>query len=156
MENHAHFMSHALRLARIAAEQNEIPVGAVVVKGSSIIGKGYNRIEQLKDPTAHAELIAITAACDAIGGKHLHGCTLYVTLEPCAMCSGALVLARPARLVFGAMDPKAGGSGSIFNITQHRSLNHQMDVIQGVLEKECSEVLTDYFNRIRQRSKDAS
>lgn len=145
MHEHLRFMNQALRQAEIAAREDEVPVGAVVVLNGEIIGKGYNQIEKLKDPTAHAEILAITSATSRLQQKHLSECTLYVTLEPCAMCSGAIVLSRVARLVFGAIDPKTGGCGSIFNIVQNQQLNHRVEVIQGVLESECEELLKRYF-----------
>lgn len=142
-------MNHAIRLAQQAASEDEIPVGAIVVKHGEILGKGYNQIERLQDPTAHAEIMAITAATEVLQSKHLLGCTLYVTLEPCAMCSGAIVLSRIERLVFGALDPKTGGCGSIFNIVQNQKLNHQVDVMHGVMELDCEKLLTHYFKSKR-------
>lgn len=151
LNEHHHFMGQAIRLARLAEQGGDVPVGALVVQRGQVLGTGYNQVEMLKDPTAHAEILAITAACNALGTKHLTDCTLYVTLEPCAMCAGAIVLARPERLVFGAIDEKAGASGSIFNITGHRSLNHRVQLLQGVREGECSDLLSDFFERRRQR-----
>lgn len=142
---HRRFMIQALHEAQRAASKGEIPVGAVIIQNGVIIGRGHNLVETLKDPTAHAEIMAITAACQTVGDKHLLDATLYVTLEPCAMCAGALVLSRLKCVVFGAADPKAGGSGSIFNITRNQQLNHQLEVIQGVLETECADVLTQFF-----------
>ncbi len=149
MHEHYRFMIQAIRLAEMAAKEDEVPVGAIVVKNGNIIGKGFNQIEQLQDPIAHAEIIAITAAADYTGQKHLSECTLYVTLEPCAMCSGAIVLSRIDRVVFGALDPKSGGCGSIFNIVQNQNLNHRVELIQGVMELECEELLTRYFTSKR-------
>jgi tRNA(adenine34) deaminase len=146
---HQRFMHKALQEARKALTAGEIPVGAVIVRQGVIIGRGHNLVETLKDPTAHAEMVAITAACETVSDKYLSGATLYVTLEPCAMCSGALVWSRLDRVVFGASDPKAGGSGSIFNITSNNKLNHQLEVIQGVLEEECSSLLVGFFARKR-------
>lgn len=145
MQEHLRFMNQALRLAEMAAREDEVPVGAVVALNGEIIGKGYNQIERLQDPTAHAEILAITSATSRLQQKHLSECTLYVTLEPCAMCSGAIVLSRVSRLVFGAIDAKTGGCGSIFNIVQHQQLNHRVEVIQGVMESECEELLKHYF-----------
>jgi tRNA(adenine34) deaminase len=149
MQEHIRFMNHAIRLAEQAAREDEVPVGAVLVKNSEILGKGFNQIERLQDPTAHAEMLAITAASEALATKHLDRCTLYVTLEPCAMCAGAIVLSRIERIVFGALEPKTGACGSIFNIVQNQNLNHQVEIIQGVLEKECEELLTNYFKSKR-------
>ena len=142
---HQQLMAKALVLAEQALEENEIPVGALVVKDNVIIGKGYNQVEKLNDPTAHAEMIAISAACEYLGNKYLDGCTLYVTLEPCAMCSGALVWSKIGTIVFGASDPRSGGSGSLFNITQNDNLNHQIEVIQGVLEVDSEYLLKNFF-----------
>ena len=152
MHEHNRFMGQAIRLARRAEQAGDVPVGAVVVRRGIVIGTGFNQVERLKDPTAHAEILAITAACNALGDKHLPECTLYVTLEPCAMCAGAIVLARTERLVFGAIDAKAGGSGSIFNITDHRHLNHRVATLHGIREHECSQMLADFFAGRRQRS----
>jgi tRNA(adenine34) deaminase len=143
------WMRQALTLAERAALEGEIPVGAVAVKDHQVLGRGYNRTEALHDPTAHAEMIAITAAADALGYQRLEGVTLYVTLEPCAMCAGALVLARVDRLVFGARDPKAGACGTLYNIVQDERLNHRLEVTGGVLEPECGAVLTEFFRKLR-------
>jgi tRNA(adenine34) deaminase len=142
---HQRFMAQAVMLAEQAFEEGEVPVGAIVVHENSIVGKGYNQVERLNDPTAHAEMLAISAACDTLGEKYLGDCTLYVTLEPCPMCSGALVWSKIGRIVFGATDPKAGGSGSVFNITQNKHLNHEAEVIQGVLEQDCEYLLKSFF-----------
>jgi tRNA(adenine34) deaminase len=149
MHEHIRFMNQAMLLAEQAAREDEVPVGAVLVKNNEIHGKGYNQIERLQDPTAHAEMLAITAATESLGTKHLKGCTLYVTLEPCAMCAGAIVLSRVERIVFGALEPKTGACGSIFNIVQNQNLNHQVQIIQGVMENECEELLTNYFKSKR-------
>ncbi len=146
---HERWMELALREAERAFEQDEVPVGAVVVKDGLVIGKGYNQNEQLKDPTAHAEIIAITAAANALGDKRLEGCTLYVTLEPCAMCAGAIVLARIPVLVFGAYDAKAGACGTLMNIVEDRRLNHRVHVIPGVLDDKAMELLKGFFGAIR-------
>jgi tRNA(adenine34) deaminase len=143
------WMQQALALAQQAAEQEEIPVGAVAVVDGRIIGRGYNRTEALQDPTAHAEMLAITAAADALGSRRLEGVTLYVTLEPCCMCAGALILARIERLVFGAVDPKAGACGTLYNIPQDSRLNHRFNVIGGILEEQCSTILSDFFRKLR-------
>lgn len=148
---HDIFMHQALKLAETAYRNNEVPVGAVVVKDERVIGKGYNQVELLKDPTAHAEMLAISAACSTIQEKYLKGCTLYVTLEPCAMCAGALVWSRISRVVFGAMDEKAGACGTVFNISSNLKLNHQVEVIQGVLEQDSKYLLQQFFKEKRKR-----
>lgn len=142
-------MSLALAEAKKAGAMGEVPVGAVIVSNSMILGKGYNQVESLSDPTAHAEIIAITAATQTIGKKYLTGSTMYVTLEPCAMCSGALINSKIDTLVFGAMDERSGGCGSVFNIVQNKHLNHRIEVIQGIMEDECSVLLTDFFKELR-------
>ncbi len=146
---HQQFMQKAMLLAEEAKRKGEVPIGAVVVKDQQIIGKGYNQVETLKDPTAHAEMIAISAACETLGQKYLTGCTLYVTLEPCPMCSGALVWSKIDTIVFGATDPKSGGCGSLFNISTNKELNHQVSVIQGILELDCEFLLKDFFQSKR-------
>ncbi|MFY0697095.1 MAG: tRNA adenosine(34) deaminase TadA [Balneola sp.] len=138
-------MAKALMLAEQAFEEGEIPVGAIVVKDNMIIGKGYNQVEKLSDPTAHAEMIAISAACETLGNKYLKGCTLYVTLEPCPMCAGALVWSKIDTIVYGASDSASGGSGSLFNITANNNLNHQIEVIQGILEMDSEYLLKSFF-----------
>jgi tRNA(adenine34) deaminase len=142
---HDQFMGQALKEAVEAFTEGEIPVGAVVVHDGMIIGRGHNQVEMLKDPTAHAEMIAITAACSALGDKFLDECTLYVTLEPCPMCAGAAVWTRLKQIVYGAADPKAGACGSLFNIASNRKLNHRAEIIQGVREFECEEILKRFF-----------
>ncbi len=139
------FMRLALREAEAAFEEDEIPVGAVVVWQNQIIGRGHNQRERLNDPTAHAEMIALTAAAAHQGTWRLHDCTMFVTLEPCPMCTGALVLARISRLVFGASDPKAGACGSLFAIHDDPRLNHRIPVTSGVLESPCADLLRDFF-----------
>lgn len=146
---HQQFMAKALMLAEDAALNGEIPVGAIVVKDNVIIGKGYNQIQQLNDATAHAEMIAISAASETLQNKYLSGCTLYVTLEPCAMCAGALVWSKIDRVVFGATDDKAGGCGSLFNICSNNKLNHQVEIIQGVLENDSEHLLKEFFKKRR-------
>lgn len=139
------FMHQALRLAQTAASEGEIPVGSVIVLNGEVVGRGYNQVEKLKDPTAHAELIALTAACNTLGTKFLNGCTMYVTLEPCPMCAGALVWSRLDRLVFGAHDARAGACGSIMNIVQNPALNHRLEVIQGIMDVESEALLKEFF-----------
>lgn len=143
------WMEAALDEARRAGELGEVPIGAVVVLGGEVIGRGYNRREVDGDPTAHAEMLAIRQAARAIGGWRLGGATLYVTLEPCAMCAGALVASRVDRLVFGAHDPKAGYCGSLGNLVQDSRLNHRMAVTAGVLAEESGRLLRDFFRRLR-------
>ena len=145
------FMQEALKLAVMAFEADEVPVGAVIVHKNTIIAKAHNQVEALKDPSAHAEMIAITSAANALGQKWLHQCTMYVTLEPCAMCTGALVLSRIERLVFAARDPKAGACGSIVNLAQHDKLNHKLVITSGVMENECSALMSDFFKMKRMK-----
>ncbi len=147
--NHDYWMELAFREAQKAYEAKEVPVGAVVVYENRVIGRGHNLIEQLQDPTAHAEMIAITAAAEYLGSRRLEETTLYVTLEPCAMCAGAIVLARIPTLVFGTADPKSGACGSILNVVQEPRLNHRVHVIEGVLQRKCSLILTDFFKKLR-------
>jgi tRNA(adenine34) deaminase len=126
-----------------------VPVGAVVAKGDELLGRAGNARERAQDPTAHAEIIALRAAASAAGSWHLEGCTMYVTLEPCAMCAGALVLGRVERLVFGTEDPKAGFAGSLGNLVRDESLNHTLEVESGVLSGECAGLLKDFFRERR-------
>ncbi|GAB5408841.1 MAG: nucleoside deaminase [Balneolaceae bacterium] len=148
---HLRFMTQAIMLAEKAFEEGEVPVGAIVVHKNSIVGKGYNQVERLNDPTAHAEMLAISAACDTLGEKYLNECTLYVTLEPCSMCAGAIVWSKVGTLVFGASDAKAGACGSVFNITQNKSLNHSTEVIQGILENDAEYLLKSFFTSKRMK-----
>lgn len=146
-------MKLALREAQRALEADEVPVGAVVVCGGKVIGKGFNQIELLQDPTAHAEMIAITAAANHLQSRRLEKCTLYVTLEPCAMCAGAIVLARIPVLVFGSYDPKAGACGTLYNIVEDKRLNHVVHTIGGVCDADSEELLTRFFGKIRSLSR---
>ena len=139
------FMKLAIDQAFIAAENGDVPVGVVIVFENRVIAKAHNQRQLLNDPTAHAEIIALTQAAEAVGNWRLNGCTIYVTLEPCPMCAGALVMARIDRLVFGCKDPKAGACGSLYNIVQDERLNHNMDITSGVLDTECGQVLSDFF-----------
>ncbi len=148
-EQHEHFMKQAWHLAETAKQKDEVPVGAVVVYNNEIIGKGYNQVEMLDDATAHAEMIAVTAACASLKQKYLKKCTLYVTLEPCPMCTGALVWSKIDRVVFGASDAKAGACGSVFNLAANNKFNHKIEVIQGVMECSCSELLKLFFDEKR-------
>ncbi len=143
------WMESAIKEAEQAYKRKEVPIGAVVVHDGRIIGRGYNQIESLQDPTAHAEIIAITAAATYLGSRRLEECTMYVTLEPCAMCAGAIVLARIPRLVFGAPDPKAGACGTLFNIVQDPRLNHRVELVPGILEPRCGGLLSDFFRDVR-------
>jgi tRNA(adenine34) deaminase len=141
----------ALRDARAAAGADEVPVGCVVVHDGVVIGRGHNQTVTLQDATAHAEIIAIGAASSALGSWRLLGCTMYVTLEPCAMCAGAIILARVPRLVYGAFDPKAGACGSVLDVIHEPRLNHRVEVTPGVLAGECGELLREFFARKRRK-----
>ena len=143
------FMRIAIDAARIAEENGDVPIGAVIVYENQIIGRAYNQREQLQDPTAHAEIIALTQAAAFIESWRLHGCSMYVTLEPCPMCAGALVLARIDRLVYGCDDPKTGAVKSLYNIVNDERLNHTINVTSGVLAEECSGLLQHFFRRRR-------
>jgi tRNA(adenine34) deaminase len=149
--NDIYFMKIALEEAKKALDKSETPVGAIVVKDDEIISRSHNLRESLQDPTAHAELLAIKDASEKLGRWRLTDCTIYVTLEPCAMCSGAMILARVKRLVYGASDPKAGTAGSLMNLLSHEKLNHQVEVESGILAKECGEILSDFFSSRRRR-----
>jgi tRNA(adenine34) deaminase len=138
-------MSRALELARAAEAVGEVPVGAVIVKAGVIVAEGYNRPISGNDPTAHAEIVAMRAAAQVLGSYRLLDTTLYVSLEPCAMCAGAMVHARIQRLVYGAVDPRAGAAGSVFNIVQNAALNHRMEVEGGVMAESCGQLLKDFF-----------
>ena len=138
-------MREALRLAAVGAGQGEVPVGAVVVRGGAIVGRGFNAPISRKDPSAHAEIRALREASRILGNYRLEGCSLYVTLEPCAMCAGAIMHARIARLVYGAADPKTGACGSVINLFAENRLNHHTDVTGGVLAAEAGKQLSDFF-----------
>ncbi len=142
---HALWMQIALEEARAALEENEVPIGAVIVRGREVLGRAHNQREQLRDPTAHAEMIAITQAAAALGSWRLEDCTLYVTLEPCPMCAGAIVQARIPQVVYGAADPKAGAVGSLYRLLDDPRLNHRAEVVSGVLAEACGEILTRFF-----------
>ncbi len=148
-----HYMKLALQQAQQAAESDEVPVGAVIVHGERTIALAHNQREQLNDPTAHAEMIAITQAAEAIGDWRLENCTLYVTLEPCLMCAGAILQARLGRLVYGASDPKAGAVESLFQTMVDNRLNHQVESTSGILAQECGEILSHFFQQQRSRGK---
>ena len=142
-------MRDALGAARRALSHGDVPVGAAVVKGGAVIARGRNTRERDSDPTAHAEIVAIRRAAKKLGTWRLSGCTLYVTLEPCAMCAGAMVLARLPRLVYGASDPKAGFTGSLGDLVRHPRLNHRVEVTAGVLAAECGRMLVEFFRERR-------
>jgi tRNA(adenine34) deaminase len=143
------WMQIALREAERAFENGEVPIGAVVVRENEVIGRGRNMVEQLQDPTAHAEMIAITAACETLGTKFLEDCTLYVTLEPCPMCAGAIVWSRIRKLVYGAFDEKAGSASTLYNIPQDRRLNHFVEIVSGIEEERSAALLRDFFRQRR-------
>jgi tRNA(adenine34) deaminase len=143
------FMEQAIKEALKAFQADEVPVGCVIVHDGIIIGRGYNRTESLQDPTAHSEILAITSAAENLHSWRLSDCTLYCTIEPCAMCAGALVLARVERLVFGAYDPKFGACGSIYNIVQDSRLNHRMAMSTGVLGNQCAAIMQEFFRKKR-------
>ena len=150
---HERFMQLALREAEQALAENEVPIGAVIVHGQRVIAAAHNQREQLRDPTAHAEMIAITQAAEAMGDWRLEQCVLYVTLEPCPMCAGAILQARIPRVVYGATDPKAGAVASLYHLLDDQRLNHRCDVIPGVLADRCGEMLTAFFQAQRRLGK---
>jgi tRNA(adenine34) deaminase len=150
---HQHFMSLALREAEQAFREDEVPVGAVIVHEGRIVASAHNQREQLHDPTAHAEMIAITQAAEALRSWRLDGCTLYVTLEPCPMCAGAILLARIPWLVYGATDPKAGAVDSLFHLLNDSRLNHRVQVIPNMMADQCGEILSRFFQAKRQLGK---
>ncbi len=152
MKNDEYYMSQALMEARKALELEEVPIGAVVVYEGEIIGRGYNLREKDNDPTAHAEIIALRKAARKISSWRLEGCKLYVTIEPCPMCAGAIVQARIDTLIYGASDPKAGAAGSLYNIVGDERLNHRLQEVKGgVLAEECSNMMKDFFNKLRKQ-----
>jgi tRNA(adenine34) deaminase len=146
------YMRIAIDQAAIAEANGDVPIGAVIVYENRVIAKAYNQRQQLNDPTAHAEIIALTQAAEAVGNWRLEGCTIYVTLEPCPMCAGALVLARIDRLVFGTDDPKTGACGSLYNIAQDSRLNHRVEITPGVLMEDCKAQLQAFFQRRREKN----
>ncbi len=149
------FMRAAIETAKIAEDNGDVPIGAVIVYENKIIGRAYNQREQLADPTAHAEIIALTQAAAFLESWRLLACTIYVTLEPCPMCAGALVLSRMDRLVYGCSDPKSGACGSLYNIVRDGRLNHKLEVTAGLLADECSEQLQNFFRSRRSREWEA-
>jgi tRNA(adenine34) deaminase len=146
------WMEQALEQAALAGAAGEVPVGAIVIKDGQIIGRGHNRNLLENDPTAHAEIVALRQAAARMGNHRLTGCVMVATIEPCAMCAGALVHARISRLVYGASDPKAGAAGSVLQVINHPGLNHRMEITAGVLAGRCSEVLQRFFRERRQQS----
>ncbi|MBA4544209.1 MULTISPECIES: tRNA adenosine(34) deaminase TadA [Thermoactinomyces] len=147
------FMREALAEAKKAEEIGEVPIGAVVVRNGEVIGRGHNLRETTHDPTAHAEIIAIREAAGAVGGWRLNDCDLYVTLEPCPMCAGAILQARIANVIYGTADPKAGCAGTLMNLLDDGRFNHQTAVVTDVLQEECAALLSDFFRRLRQKRK---
>lgn len=143
------FMMEALRQAKKAGQADEVPIGAVIVHENRVIARAHNQVETLKDPTAHAEMIAITQATGHLSAKWLQECTLYVTIEPCSMCAGALVLARLGRLCYGVEEPKTGACGSVVNLIQHKELNHHVEVQGGILAAECGGIISEFFKKKR-------
>lgn len=149
LEFDENYMAEAIKEALKAREKNEVPVGCVVVYENRIIGRGHNRTVSLQDPTAHAEILAITAASEHLGSWRLSGCTVYCSIEPCIMCAGALVLARADRLVYGASDPKFGACGSLYMIPQDSRLNHRIPVSGGILKDQCAGIMQEFFRKKR-------
>lgn len=152
-EQREYFMREALKLAQAAADAGEVPVGAVIVKDGAVIGRGRNRTEETKNPFAHAEMNAMQEALTAVGGWRLADCDMYVTLEPCSMCAGAIVHARLKNVYIGTSDPKTGACGSVMNILADKHLNHQPYVETGILQEECSEILKNFFRQLRRNKK---
>jgi tRNA(adenine34) deaminase len=150
-DSNVRYMEYAIREARAALEHDEVPVGCVIVHENRIVGKAHNMRETLQDPTAHAEVLAITQAAAALQSWRLEGAKLYVTLEPCPMCAGAIILSRVAEVYFGAFDPKAGACGTLMNLLEDKRFNHQPKVTSGLLADECAALLTDFFRNIRRR-----
>lgn len=147
------FMLEAMKQAKMAAAKDEVPVGAVIVYQNKVIARAHNQIEMLKDPTAHAEMLAITAAANFLQTKWLRECSIYVTIEPCSMCAGALVLSRVNEIIYGAADPKTGACGSVLNIVNNAKLNHHVDIRHGVLAQECGFLLSEFFKKQRAKGK---
>ena len=144
-----YFMAEALKEAQKAFARDEVPVGCVIVREGQVIARGHNQVEMLKDPTAHAEMLCLTSAAGTLGSKWLNDCSMYVTIEPCSMCAGALVLARIKEVVFGAADPKTGACGSVFQIAHNTKLNHRIKLRSGVREHECAGLLKEFFKKKR-------
>ncbi len=148
---HEYWMQQAILLAKEAEILGEVPIGAIIVRGDEVVGRGYNLREQTLDPTAHAEMIAIRDASQHLDAWRLLECRLYVTLEPCPMCAGAIVQSRIPQVIFGTTDPKAGCAGTLMNLLQEPRFNHRTEVIPNVLQKECAQLLTDFFRRLRNK-----
>ena len=147
------YMLEALNEALIARNLGEVPIGAIIEKNGIIIGRGHNLTEMMKEPTAHAELIAIRQAAKTLGGWRLTGCNMYVTVEPCAMCAGAIVWSRINKIYIGTMDEKNGACGSVFNIIQEKKLNHFVEIETGIMKKECQQIIKEFFEELRTRKK---
>lgn len=152
-ERDLYYMQEALKQARLAEQIGEVPIGAVIVRDDEIISRAHNLRESLQQAKAHAEFLAIETACEQLRSWRLSDCTLYVTLEPCPMCSGAIIQSRIKRLVFGASDPKAGCCGTLMNLVEDDRFNHRVEVVRGVLQEECSELLTTFFQNLREKKK---
>lgn len=150
-EQHEYWMNQAIAEAKKAKESGEVPIGAVIVKNGDLIGRGYNLRETSNDATAHAEIIAIKQASDNLGAWRLLDCYLYVTLEPCPMCAGAIVQSRISTVIYGTTDPKAGCAGTLMNLLQEPRFNHRTEVMQGVLQPQCAALLTDFFRKLRRK-----
>jgi len=153
MKDDVYWMKKALNLARKAEAIGEVPIGAVIIKDGAILGRGFNQRECRNDPSAHAEMIAIRQTSRKLNAWRLSGTTLYVTLEPCPMCMGAILLARIDRVVFGCLDPKAGAAGSLYNLAVDRRFNHRVELAGGVMKEECSEILSNFFRKLRSEKK---
>lgn len=151
MTEHEKFMKKAIEQARKARDNDEVPVGAIIVKNGKIIARAYNMREKTNDPTAHAEIIAIRKACHKMNSWRLEDCVIYVTLEPCSMCAGALIWTRMKKIVFGACDPKGGALGSSYNIIEQKGINHFPEVHKEVLHEECSRIIRDFFSKKRNK-----
>ena len=152
LKNDSFFMKEAIKQAKTAFNLNEVPIGAVIVYKNKIIARAHNQVELLRDPTEHAEMLALTQACNFLNSKWLLDCTIYVTIESCSMCAGALVLSRLKKIVYGADDPKAGACGSIINIVKNKKFNHRTEIKRGVLEQECSLLLKEFFTKRRKKN----
>lgn len=150
--DYKNFMKIALREAVKSLKSSDVPVGAVIVKDNKVLAKAHNEVEKKKDPTAHAELLAIRKALKILGEKFLLNCTLFTTLEPCPMCSGALVLSRIKKVVFSASDPKSGAGGTVMNILSNPQLNHRIEIVGGILEEESSKLLKEFFKKLRNKN----
>jgi tRNA(adenine34) deaminase len=153
MMNDEYYMRLAIEEAKKAEKIGEVPIGAVIVKDGAVIARAHNLRETQQRSIAHAEVLAIDEACKAIGSWRLEEATLYVTLEPCAMCAGAIVLSRVKRVVFGASDPKGGCAGTLMNLLQEKRFNHQVEIVSGVLQEECSQILSEFFRQLRMKKK---